>query len=91
MGGKEKKMLSMPKVAKYQGSEKLPNREQQMVTPPRKYRSPDDMSPPKKVARMRSDGKLTFFHYLERVGTMRCFWELKHIELEGLGGFEEVS
>lgn len=28
-------------------------------------------------------GKLAFFHYLERVETMRCFWELKHIELEG--------
>ncbi len=28
-------------------------------------------------------GKLAFFHYLERVETMRCFWEMKHIELEG--------
>ncbi|KAJ8368880.1 hypothetical protein SKAU_G00089080 [Synaphobranchus kaupii] len=25
-------------------------------------------------------GKLAFFHYLERVETMRCFWELKHVE-----------
>lgn len=45
------------------------------------------MSPPLKVARLLTDscnsGKLAFFHYLERVETMRCFWELKHIELEG--------
>ena len=34
-------------------------------------------------------GKLAFFHYLERVETMRCFWEMKHIELEG--DFPEVG
>ncbi|KAJ8395516.1 hypothetical protein AAFF_G00032500 [Aldrovandia affinis] len=28
-------------------------------------------------------GELAFFQYLERVETMRCFWELKHVELEG--------
>lgn len=33
--------------------------------------------------------KLAFFYYPERVETMRCFWELKHIQLEG--GFEEVG
>ena len=57
-----------------------------------------DSSPPLKQARLkvvrqRSDsinlGRLAFFRHLERVETMRCFWELKHIELNG--DFEEVG
>nr|XP_057929589.1 myosin light chain kinase family member 4 isoform X2 [Doryrhamphus excisus]XP_057929590.1 myosin light chain kinase family member 4 isoform X2 [Doryrhamphus excisus] len=28
-------------------------------------------------------GRLAFYRHLEKVGTMRCFWELKHMELEG--------
>ncbi|KAL7875596.1 hypothetical protein AOLI_G00105590 [Acnodon oligacanthus] len=63
------------------------------VTP----RAPDSSPPLKqarlKVVRQRSDsinlGRLAFFRHLERVETMRCFWELKHIELTG--DFEEVG
>ncbi|KAI4878129.1 hypothetical protein NFI96_011070, partial [Prochilodus magdalenae] len=59
------------------------------VTPRMKTGVPD-LSPPLKQARLkavrqRSDsislGRLAFFRHLERVETMRCFWELKHIEL----------
>lgn len=28
-------------------------------------------------------GRLAFYRHLEKVETMRCFWELKHVELEG--------
>lgn len=50
-----------------------------------------DESPQFKQARLKvvhqcqsiSLGKLAFFHYLERVETLRRFWELKHIELKG--------
>ncbi|XP_049588349.1 myosin light chain kinase family member 4 isoform X2 [Syngnathus scovelli] len=28
-------------------------------------------------------GRLAFYRHLEKVGTMRCFWELKHMELQG--------
>ncbi|XP_063075617.1 myosin light chain kinase 2, skeletal/cardiac muscle isoform X2 [Engraulis encrasicolus] len=92
MGGKEKKTI---KVAKCQGSDKQAHHGPQgiRVTPVRKSRSPGGMSPPLKVARLLTDscnsGKLAFFHYLERVETMRCFWELKHIELEGSFEFKE--
>lgn len=27
-------------------------------------------------------GRLAFYRHLEKVETMRCFWELKHVELE---------
>lgn len=26
-----------------------------------------------------------FLRHLERVETLRCYWELKHVQLEGLG------
>lgn len=28
-------------------------------------------------------GRLALYKHLEKVGTMRSFWELKHVELEG--------
>ncbi|CAL8270629.1 unnamed protein product [Arctogadus glacialis] len=28
-------------------------------------------------------GRLALYCHLEKVETMRCFWELKHVELEG--------
>lgn len=34
-------------------------------------------------------GRLAFYRHLEKVGTMRSFWELKHEEMEG--GKEKVS
>jgi len=30
-------------------------------------------------------GRLALYRHLEVVETMRCFWELKHVELEGAG------
>lgn len=29
--------------------------------------------------------RLTLFHHLERVEAMRCYWELKHVQLEQVG------
>lgn len=34
-------------------------------------------------------GRLAFYRHLEKVETMRCFWELKHVELEG--GNQQVT
>ncbi|XP_055020991.1 myosin light chain kinase family member 4 isoform X2 [Boleophthalmus pectinirostris] len=34
-------------------------------------------------------GRLAFYRHLEKVETMRCFWELKHVELEG--GSQQVK
>ena len=34
-------------------------------------------------------GRLALYCHLEKVETMRCFWELKHVELEG--GDQQVS
>lgn len=33
-------------------------------------------------------GRLAFYRHLEKVETMRSFWELKHVELEG--GHQQV-
>ena len=42
-----------------------------------------------RVIRNRSNslrlGRLALYRHLEKVETMRCFWELKHVELEGGG------
>ena len=34
-------------------------------------------------------GRLAFYRHLEKVETMRSFWELKHVELEG--GQQQVA
>uniref|UniRef100_A0A3B1IXP3 Myosin light chain kinase family member 4 n=1 Tax=Astyanax mexicanus TaxID=7994 RepID=A0A3B1IXP3_ASTMX len=95
MGGKEKKVLGIPKVSNYQGSDKKACHQRPgsgPVSPGMKTEAPDSSPPCKqarrlKRARQRSDdislGRLAFFRHLERVETMRCFWELKHIELSG--------
>ncbi|TKS74949.1 hypothetical protein D9C73_009038 [Collichthys lucidus] len=109
MGGKEKKVLVIANVPSYQGSDKktLCNESvsgkkngklQSSAVPP-----PIPMSPivekmeGLKAIRNRSNslrlGRLAFYRHLEKVETMRCFWELKHVELEGgnqqvLGGRE---
>ncbi|GAA6084509.1 myosin light chain kinase 2, skeletal/cardiac muscle isoform X3 [Tachysurus ichikawai] len=43
-----------------------------------KIRAPESSSPKKQVRTNRG-----FFLHLDRVETMRCFWELKLIELQG--------
>ncbi|TMS20773.1 Myosin light chain kinase family member 4 [Larimichthys crocea] len=99
MGGKEKKVLVIANVPSYQGSDKktLCNESvswqeewklQSSAVPP-----PIPMSPivekmeGLKAIRNRSNslrlGRLAFYRHLEKVETMRCFWELKHVELEG--------
>ncbi|XP_029987326.1 myosin light chain kinase 3 isoform X1 [Sphaeramia orbicularis] len=97
MGGKEKKVLVIANVANYQGSDKKTlcnesgrknGRLSSSVVPP-----PIPMSPivekmeGLKAIRNRSNslrlGRLAFYRHLEKVETMRCFWELKHVELEG--------
>ncbi|XP_077450723.1 myosin light chain kinase 3 isoform X2 [Stigmatopora argus] len=97
MGGNEKKILVIADVSSYQGSDKrfpctgpgMKNgKSLESAVPP-----PIPMSPivekmeGLKAIRNRSNslrfGRLAFYRHLEKVGTMRCFWELKHIELEG--------
>ncbi|KAF5908462.1 myosin light chain kinase family member 4-like isoform X3 [Clarias magur] len=34
-------------------------------------------------------GRTDFFHHLERVEMLRCYWELKHVQREGLGQLRE--
>lgn len=30
-------------------------------------------------------GRMDVFRHLEKVETLRCYWELKHVQLKGLG------
>ncbi|XP_048018273.1 myosin light chain kinase 3 isoform X3 [Megalobrama amblycephala] len=79
-------------MAKYQSPKRKPSHERPVieVTLLKNTETPDE-SPQFKQARLKvvhqcqsiSLGKLAFFHYLERVETLRRFWELKHIELKG--------
>ncbi|KAM9435353.1 uncharacterized protein mylk4b isoform 1-T1 [Clarias gariepinus] len=34
-------------------------------------------------------GRTDFFHHLERVEMLRCYWELKHVQRDGLGQLRE--
>eukprot|EP00063_Salmo_salar_P071684 XP_014046519.1 PREDICTED: myosin light chain kinase 2, skeletal/cardiac muscle-like isoform X2 [Salmo salar] len=99
MGGKE--VLSIQKVTQYEGSDKRPSSHERQAPEVPLQRTENAhhgwVSPPAKVAKLKvgrqctdsqnNIAKLAFFYYPERVETMRCFWELKHIQLEG--GFEE--
>ncbi|XP_055077371.1 myosin light chain kinase family member 4 isoform X2 [Periophthalmus magnuspinnatus] len=100
MGGKEKTLLVIANVTSYQGSDKTlctdnrKNGKLSSAVPP-----PIPMSPivekmeGLKAIRNRSNslrlGRLAFYRHLEKVETMRCFWELKHVELEG--GSQQVK
>ncbi|XP_024864573.2 myosin light chain kinase 3 isoform X2 [Kryptolebias marmoratus] len=94
MRGKEK-ILVIANVPNYQGSDKrtpckeaVSGKKKGKAMPP-----PIPMSPivekmaGLKAIRNRSNslrlGRLAFYRHLEKVETMRCFWELKHVELEG--------
>uniref|UniRef100_A0A8C1XK82 Myosin light chain kinase family, member 4a n=2 Tax=Cyprinus carpio TaxID=7962 RepID=A0A8C1XK82_CYPCA len=92
MGGQEK-IPYTPKLQKYQSCGKKVSHERPVpdMMLLRNTETPDE-SPRVKRARLKAVhrcpesivlGKLAFFHYLERVETLRCFWELKHIEFEG--------
>ncbi|XP_051803255.1 myosin light chain kinase 3 isoform X1 [Acanthochromis polyacanthus] len=99
MGGKEKKILVIPNVPNYQGSDKNTSYNES-VSGKKNGRLTSSAVPPPipmspivekmeglKAIRNRSNslrlGRLTFYRHLEKVETMRCFWELKHVELEG--------
>ncbi|XP_030582638.1 myosin light chain kinase 3 isoform X1 [Archocentrus centrarchus] len=97
MGGKEKKILVIANV--HQGSDRktpcneLLSAKKNGKPPPSAVPPPIPMSPivekmeGLKAIRNRSNslrlGRLAFYRHLEKVETMRCFWELKHVELEG--------
>ncbi|XP_077574020.1 myosin light chain kinase family member 4 isoform X2 [Stigmatopora nigra] len=97
MGGNEKKILVIAEVSKYQGSDKkfpctgpgMKNGKcvESAVPPPIPMSPIVEKMEGLKAIRNRSNslrfGRLAFYRHLEKVGTMRCFWELKHIELEG--------
>ncbi|XP_028832468.1 myosin light chain kinase 2, skeletal/cardiac muscle isoform X2 [Denticeps clupeoides] len=94
MGGKEKKALSITKVANDSDKKPAHNHQGSEVISPRKSKGCDAKTPPAKVARLKviyqsSDGlgmgKQAFIHNLERVETLRCFWELKYTELQYKG------
>ncbi|XP_019741598.1 myosin light chain kinase 3 isoform X2 [Hippocampus comes] len=96
-GRNEKKILVIADVPSYDGSDtKRTCHESAMKNGkilPSAVPPPIPMSPivekmeGLKAIRNRSNslrfGRLAFYKHLEKVGTMRCFWELKHMELEG--------
>uniref|UniRef100_A0A673XXU8 Myosin light chain kinase family member 4 n=1 Tax=Salmo trutta TaxID=8032 RepID=A0A673XXU8_SALTR len=78
MGGKEKKTVGITNVPKYQGSDKKPSpccegRSSESAPQSRKQNG--------KVHQTRLP--LAACRHLEKVETMRSFWELKHVEQEG--------
>ncbi|XP_014896166.1 myosin light chain kinase family member 4 isoform X2 [Poecilia latipinna] len=99
MGGKEKMVLVIPHVLNYQGSDKRNLCKESVYgkknskTPSTALPPPIPMSPivekmeGLKAIRNRSNSlrldRLAFYRHLEKVETMRSFWELKHVELEG--------
>ncbi|AWP10525.1 putative myosin light chain kinase 3-like [Scophthalmus maximus] len=99
MGGKEKTILVIANVPNYRGSDKKTlcsdpaSARKNGKLPPLAVPPPIPMSPivekmeGLKAIRNRSNslrlGRLAFYRHLEKVETMRCFWELKHVELEG--------
>uniref|UniRef100_A0A8D3E757 Myosin light chain kinase family, member 4b n=1 Tax=Scophthalmus maximus TaxID=52904 RepID=A0A8D3E757_SCOMX len=99
MGGKEKTILVIANVPNYRGSDKKTlcsdpaSARKNGKLPPLAVPPPMPMSPivekmeGLKAIRNRSNslrlGRLAFYRHLEKVETMRCFWELKHVELEG--------
>ncbi|KAI9526543.1 hypothetical protein NQZ68_038627 [Dissostichus eleginoides] len=99
MGGKEKKILVMANVPNYQGSDKRTLCNESVSGKKNVQLSSSAVPPPipmspivekmegLKAIRNRSNslrlGRLAFYRHLEKVETMRCFWELKHVELEG--------
>ncbi|XP_061680018.1 myosin light chain kinase family member 4 isoform X2 [Syngnathoides biaculeatus] len=98
MGGNDK-ILVIANVPSYQVSnKKIPCNESRMkngkmltsgVPPPIPMSPIVEKMEGLKAIRNRNNslrfGRLAFYRHLEKVGTMRCFWELKHIELEGNG------
>ncbi|XP_060890263.1 myosin light chain kinase 2, skeletal/cardiac muscle isoform X2 [Labrus mixtus] len=99
MGGKEKKVLVIANLPNYKGSDKRTpcndstSGKKNGKPPLSAVPPPIPMSPivekmeGLKAIRNRSNslrlGRLAFYRHLEKVETMRCFWELKHVELEG--------
>ncbi|XP_071342668.1 myosin light chain kinase 2, skeletal/cardiac muscle isoform X2 [Trachinotus anak] len=97
MGGKEKKIFVIANV--YQGSDKKTPCNESVSNKNNGKLFPSAVPPPipmspivekmegLKAIRNRSNslrlGRLAFYQHLEKVETMRCFWELKHVELEG--------
>ncbi|KAF7651139.1 hypothetical protein LDENG_00115680 [Lucifuga dentata] len=97
MGGKEKMILVIANVPNYQGSHKKSQCNESVSK--KNGVSSSRMPPPipmspivekmegLKAIRNRSNslrlGRLAFYRHLEKVETMRSFWELKHVELEG--------
>ncbi|KAM4738617.1 uncharacterized protein mylk4b isoform 2-T2 [Anableps anableps] len=97
MGGKEKMILVIANMPNYQGSDKK-NPCKESVSGKKNGKTtalppPIPMSPivekmeGLKAIRNRSNslrlGRLALYRHLEKVETMRSFWELKHVELEG--------
>ncbi|KAF3690435.1 hypothetical protein EXN66_Car006108 [Channa argus] len=98
MGGKEKTILVIGNVPNYQGSDRTfcndsVSAKNNGKLPPSVVPPPIPMSPLAekmeglKEIRNRSNslrlGRLAFYRHLEKVEKMRCFWELKHVELKG--------
>ncbi|CAG5863137.1 unnamed protein product [Menidia menidia] len=99
MGGKEKKVLVIANVPNYQGTDKKAPRNESASSkksgkpPTTAVPAPIPMSPiVEKMEgltsiRNRSNslrlGRLAFYRHLEKVETMRSFWELKQVELAG--------
>uniref|UniRef100_A0A3Q1H2F2 Protein kinase domain-containing protein n=1 Tax=Anabas testudineus TaxID=64144 RepID=A0A3Q1H2F2_ANATE len=99
MGGKEKNILVIANISNYQGSDKKTlcndslSGKNNGKLPPSAVPPPIPMSPivekmeGLKAIRNRSNslrlGRLAFYRHLEKVETMRSFWEHKQVELKG--------
>ncbi|XP_056893692.1 myosin light chain kinase 3 isoform X2 [Takifugu flavidus] len=98
MGGKEKKVLMITNVPNYQGSGKKSICNESVSAKKNGRLSLSAIPPPipmspivekmegLKAIHNRSNslrlGRLAFYRHLEKVETMRSFWELKHVEME---------
>ncbi|XP_026201527.1 uncharacterized protein LOC113152482 [Anabas testudineus] len=105
MGGKEKNILVIANISNYQGSDKKTlcndslSGKNNGKLPPSAVPPPIPMSPivekmeGLKAIRNRSNslrlGRLAFYRHLEKVETMRSFWEHKQVELKG--GNQQVT
>ncbi|KAK3516527.1 hypothetical protein QTP70_021747, partial [Hemibagrus guttatus] len=88
MGGKEKKILNFTKYEVLDMSEgkHSPCGLSEAVNSPLPH--PAYLSnhvPVGGEGRRTAIGRMDYFRHLERVETLRCYWELKHVQLEGLG------
>ncbi|XP_060721091.1 myosin light chain kinase family member 4 [Tachysurus vachellii] len=92
MGGKEKKILNIAKYEVWEiseGKHRTCGLSDAVSSPVPHSACLGKHVPVGGEGRKTAIGRMDFFRHLERVETLRCYWELKHIQLEGLGQLKE--